>query len=86
MADLSDFSRGFICGLVVAGILGYIVQQIRFAHKTMGAPDRPQTVTLKTEKTPRQVVREGSVAALRFWFWLMMLVMAIIALWRWLPR
>ena len=86
MAELSEFYRGFLFGFFAAGVLGYTAQQIRLARKIMGAPDRPQTVTLKTEKTPRQVVREGQAAAVSFLFWLIMLAAELVALWQLLPH
>ena len=65
MADNSPWSLdllSFIIGLVVAGVLGRLLQRIRVERSIMAEPDRPMNIP--TEETPN-IVREISRRA--FW-------------------
>ena len=67
MARQPDFCYGFILGFLIAGVLGFTLTKIRAARDTMGSPYRPMTV--KTQKTPRQVMDEAAGARLSCILW-----------------
>ena len=60
MLSNTDFVTGLAVGFVVAGIMGFMLQQAYFAFKKVKAAYEPQKVIHKTEKTPNQVMA-GSV-------------------------
>ncbi|NLS80022.1 MAG: hypothetical protein GXY76_22505 [Chloroflexi bacterium] len=59
------FLAGLLFGFALAGLLGFILQQIRLGTKSVRAYELPMTVTLKTEKTPRQVGAAASQGQLK---------------------
>lgn len=58
-----------IIGAIIAGIFGYIFQQIRLNRNIMQSPDRPMTVVHRTDRTPNQVRAAAARAALLLVFW-----------------
>jgi len=80
VASIAPFYKGFIIGVIAAGIFGRVLQRIRLAQAKMKAPDRPQQITLETKQTPRQVIREAQIATCAFLFWLLILVGEIVVL------
>jgi hypothetical protein len=56
---MNNFWVGFLAGVVAAGILGFALQQIRLLQKSWKAMSQPQSVQVKTSKTPMQVVASG---------------------------
>lgn len=79
-----DFSWGFITGFVAAGVFGYIFGRIRLAQKKMGAAGKPQTVSQKTDKTPRQVVNDSIWGTLSLLFWLAVFIAVLGGAFYWL--
>jgi hypothetical protein len=75
-----DFLAGFVAGFVVSGFLGYLLQQRRVARGKAGAQRKPQTVTLKTDQTPREVVRSSRSAAIESFLWSVALILFLVAL------
>ena len=57
-----DFCLGGVFGFALAGVVGFIFQQIYLAYKKMGEAGRPQKVIAETEKTPTEVI-QGSITA-----------------------
>jgi len=47
---------------MVAGVAGFLLQQIRLAYLRMGDAGRPQRIVAETRRTPAEVVR-GSIQA-----------------------
>lgn len=67
MTDNAPWSfdlASFIIGLVAAGFLGNILQQMRNQRGLMKAPDRPMNVP--TQGTPNSVIAIASAAFWRF--------------------
>lgn len=69
-----NFFWGFLMGVLMAGILGFVLQQRRLAGVRKGAYRRPQKIELKTEKTPGKVVWSSCVACVEYYLWTMLLV------------
>jgi hypothetical protein len=57
-----DFWVGLLVGVVVAGVVGFLGQQILFWIGEVQRSGQPQTITLETEETPRQVVWRSILA------------------------
>ena len=72
----SEFCSGVLVGFLIAGILGFVLQQVRFAVKKVGDAGRPQQVKIDTEQTPAQVVSSSIGAGC----WLVMIVLIVVAL------
>jgi hypothetical protein len=72
----SEFCTGLFVGFLVAGILGFVLQQLRLAYIRMGRARRPQQVRIDTSETPVQVVASSAGAGC----WLVFLLSAIAAL------
>lgn len=79
----SGFWAGFVAGFLAAGILGLVLQQLRFERKKMGALGRPQEVKTKTDKTPREVLVDSASGACGCVFWSVVLI-AVLAGFVWL--
>jgi hypothetical protein len=75
----SGFWAGFVAGIVMAGILGFVLQQLRFHRKRMEALGRPQVVTTKTDKTPGQVLWDSVAGGCGCVFWTGILAVALSA-------
>ena len=56
MTNNTDLCFGIVIGFVVAGVLGFVLQQILFLVKRVQAADQPQKVFHETAQTPSQVV------------------------------
>jgi hypothetical protein len=77
--DSASFIYGLICGFLIAGVFGFLIQKIREALYAIGAPDRPMRV--ETRQTPRFVMRAAAQAFsnLMIWlFWLMVWLVAVV--------
>jgi ABC-type Fe3+ transport system permease subunit len=74
----SGFWAGFVAGIVMAGILGFVLQQLRFHRKRMEALGRPQVVTTKTDKTPRQVLWDSVAGGCGCVFWTVVLIAVLV--------
>lgn len=72
--DNSGFWAGFVAGFLAAGVLGFVLQQLRFQHKKIGALSRPQEVKLEIEKTPGQVAMGSASGACGCFFWTVVLI------------
>ena len=72
------FVTGLLVGFVMAGALGYVLQKRRVAKAKMGASKRPQTVALKTDKTPEEVVKSSRIAGLDFVLWTMAVALVLL--------
>lgn len=75
--DKGSFFVVFGLGFIFAAFLGFMAQQILLARDRKGAYSRPQKVTLETEKTPLQVLRNSIAAGCRYTFWLVVLVLGL---------
>ncbi len=64
-----DFLFGIAVGFLVAGIFGYASQKRRAARAKKDKDKEPQSVTLKTEETPKQVVKMSQTEKIKFVFW-----------------
>jgi hypothetical protein len=73
-----DLVIGAVLGISVAGILGYIMGQIRWARGQVGAASRPQSVGHQTAQTPLQVVRGSIAAFFSCIFWTIILILFLI--------
>jgi hypothetical protein len=60
MLSNTDFCTGLAVGFVVAGILGFVLQQANLAYKKVKAAYQPQKVFHETAQTPNQVMA-GSI-------------------------
>lgn len=69
---------GFVAGIVMAGILGFVSQQLRFHRKRMEALGRPQVVTTKTDKTPGQVLQDSVAGGCSRVFWAVVLIAVLV--------
>jgi hypothetical protein len=56
MTNSTDFCFGIVIGVVVAGLLGFVLQQVLFLVKRVQAADKPQKIFHETAQTPSQVV------------------------------
>ena len=75
--DKGSFFVVFGLGFIVAAFLGFMAQQILLARDRKGAYSRPQKVTLETEKTPLQVLRNSVAAGCRYIFGVVILVLGL---------
>ncbi|MCG3211057.1 MAG: hypothetical protein FOGNACKC_04694 [Anaerolineae bacterium] len=67
------FYFGCFVGFVFATFLGYGVNQIQKARKLVDAPDKLQSASVLTNKTPRQVMQAGFSATMQIIGWFMVL-------------
>jgi hypothetical protein len=51
------FVAGFVTGFIVAGVLGFVLSRILWYWKSVTSIGKPQTI--KTDKTPWQVLVDG---------------------------
>lgn len=51
-----DFCAGFLLGTLVAGVMGFLLQQLYLAYKRMTEASRPQVIVATTRRTPAEVV------------------------------
>ena len=82
---MSDYQQGLLAGLVAgilgAGVLGFVLQQLRLNRNRMAAHRRPQAVVLHTDESPLEVVGESIDGCVSFFFWISVLVVLGLALW-----
>ena len=55
----TDFWAGFLSGLFIAALFGYLYLGASPTVRKLRSPFRPQTVIHKTEKTPCGIVAEA---------------------------
>jgi hypothetical protein len=70
----SYFLAGFAAGIFVAGLLGFIMQQLRFARKKMSALGSPQKVGHETDRTPAQILMDSIAGTFNYAVWLAVLL------------
>lgn len=51
-----DFCSGFLLGILVAGIMGFLLQRLYLAYIKMTEASRPQVIVATTRRTPAEVV------------------------------
>jgi hypothetical protein len=74
------FYVGFVYGLMVGGILGYILSNIRAARTKMGTKNRPLDSfpdAIQPNLTPAKIVRNSRMAMFSCIFWFGLLIVAI---------
>lgn len=70
------FAAGVAVGLLVAGVIGFMLNKIMKARNDMRAPDRPMNVP--TGKTPRSVMSSAAAAAQTCMLWSLALVLFLV--------
>ena len=79
MADLpllgANFLVGLFVGIFVAGIFGYLLQQIQLAYRLKGARNRRQEVSRATPQTPAQAVLSSIEASFGCLMWAVALLL-----------
>ena len=63
----------FFAGLLVSGVLSWILNNIRRENFNANAPNRRMAVM--TERTPRQVMEDADGARWRLWGWRLFLLL-----------
>lgn len=75
----------FMAGVITAGLIGFVLQQIRLNRAKVSAYYKPQKVTLETKKSPFQVYCGCIVGFMLTLLWLAVLaglVYGVVKLWR----
>jgi hypothetical protein len=75
------FCRGFAIGFLAAGIIGFILVQIRANRAKMGMMYKPLDTfpdAAQPHLTPIGIVRKGSCSCFYFLFWFGMLGIAVV--------
>jgi hypothetical protein len=68
--DNPSFCWGFASGVLVAGVLGFVLQRIRLASARSRADRNRQAVAGQTGQTPREVVRQARRARIEIFVWI----------------
>ena len=72
--------------IVAIGLLNGVKNLVSGWAKAIGAPVKPLSITLKTDKTPQEVIDAANAARnKRRLFWLAIAVGLWLAAWRWNP-
>jgi hypothetical protein len=62
----SEFCYGVALGVVLAGVLAFLLQQIQFQDRRRKAPQRPVR-TFPPDDTPAKIVRASREASCLYW-------------------
>lgn len=73
-----DFILGFLSGFVIAVLIIYVISMIYGYWNRMQRPFKPQTITHRTEKTPREVIDDARSASYALFMTLAMVVLIIV--------
>ncbi|NLE77610.1 MAG: hypothetical protein GX605_12785 [Chloroflexi bacterium] len=76
------FWLGFFVGVLVSGVLGFLLARLRLLQKRLKAPGEPQRVMQKTDKAPLAVVSDAIQAVFDLVFWLAVAGLLLYLVWR----
>jgi len=85
LIEQESFLVGFLAGFIVAGYFGWLMGRIRADRSAAKRSGQVAAVTVKSEKSPSEIVREATAASMRTLFWTLLLILsaAVIGYWLW---
>jgi hypothetical protein len=75
-----DLCTGFVLGFLVAGVLGFVIQRIRLASIRVKQAGTKQAIVGQTLLTPTEAFLRAVAANFEIFFWILLLVAAIVVL------
>ena len=75
--DQDSFLFGFGVGFMVSLYLGWILGRIKVNQGASRKPGQKASVTVKSEKSPSEIVRDAAAASMRTVFWVVLFVISL---------
>jgi uncharacterized membrane protein YraQ (UPF0718 family) len=74
--DEPSFCWGFLSGIIIAGIAGFVLQRIRLARARTKAAHNKQPIAGQTKQSPLEVVRQARQARIEIIGWVLLIGLA----------
>ena len=75
-----EFVAGFVTGVIVAGLVGFITFRIRWHWGRIKATGKPQTIRSDTDKTSCQVLIDGCKSLLLVPILIFVVILCLVAI------